>query len=614
MQTTSHAYAQNADAHDEQSERVIDLPEALGGAWTCRSGSRLIAKDALKGMLRLGARSVLDLISSTPPYRWALRGAQPDPDIIGALDPRPGRVAIANQLFTGVWALAGSTIRTGGSAPWKVDFPSDAFAEELHGFSWLRHFRAAPGETAQALSRALVSGWIETYGGYETIAWRPAVAARRIQSWLSNSKLMWDGADVIWRCTVTRQIAEQSRHLANSLALVPEGAPRIVVAVGLALSGICLSEGGARAARGLSLLAQDLDRQLLPDGGHVSRNPATLVQIFADLVSLQATLESARHATPEFLRRALDRIAPMIRMLRHGDGRLALFNGGDEGAEAFLDALLARSGQSGGALAHARHAGYHRLEAGKTIIIVDTGAVPAGGQSIDTHGGPLAVELSSGAHRIVVNCGPAVGRGLEWRKAARGTAAHSTLSIGDQPALRILDTGLSAKLLGPRVLGGLRCTKSAAGDSEQGRWLWATQDAYVEAFGLVHERRLFLDAQGRDMRGEDRLSADPRADTPSEPVVFAVRFHLHPDIRASLARDGKSVLILLPNGDGWRFRATGGTLALEDSIYLGRMETARKTEQIVIRGTTAPQAEAQAIVKWAFQNLVQNKSAPTAAE
>jgi uncharacterized heparinase superfamily protein len=606
MQTTSHAFALDAEAQDVETERVIDLPEALGGAWVSRSGPRDALKDAIGLAARRSASAALDLLCRTPPYRWSLRGKLPDPAVIAALDPRPGRVAIANQLFTGVWHFAGASLRTGGSSPWRATPPSEAFAEELHGFGWLRHFRAAPGETSQALGRALVTGWLERFGAYHPIAWRPEVTARRIQAWLSNGKVIWDGADVIWRCAVTQHIAEQARHLARTAALAPEGAPRIATAVGLALSGLCLSEGGARAQLGLQRLAEELDRQLLPDGGHVSRNPATLVQIFADLVALQGTIESTRQPIPEFLRRALDRVAPMIRMLRHGDGRLALFNGTDEGAEGFIDGLLSRSGQAGAALAHARHSSYHRLEAGKTVLLVDTGAVPRGAMSADIHGGTLAFEMSVGAHRVVVNCGPAAGRGVEWRRAARATAAHSTLSLDDRSTILIAEEGL----LAGRVMNGPRQVKSAAGDSEQGRWLWTTHDAYVEDFQLLHERRLFLDGQGRDLRGEDRLVPDPRLPPPETQASFAIRFHLHPEVRASLARDGRSVLILLPNGDGWRFRVSGGSVALEDSIYFGRGDLLRKSEQIVVSGKTNPGAEPQALVKWAFQSLTQNKPAP----
>jgi uncharacterized heparinase superfamily protein len=610
MPITSHAYAQAAELEAQGAERIVDLPEALGGAWVSRAGPRDLFLDAARAVYAKARDGTLAVLFGTLPYRWTLRGPSPEPSFISVIDQRPVRLQIANQLSTGVWSLAGVTLRTGGSSPWGAAMPSEAFAEELHGFSWLRHFRTAPGDAAQPLARALLSGWFDRFSQYSELAWRPHVLGRRLISWLSNGKLICDNADVLWRQALTQHLAVQARHLARVAGFAPDGRPRITAALGLALSGLCLSEGGSRAVDGLDLLARELARQLLPDGGHVSRDPTTLLEIFADLVALHATLESTSQPVPEFLRNALDRIAPMMRMLRHGDGRLALFNGGEEGQEGFIDALLTRCGQSGAALSHARHTGYHRLEGGKTIVIVDAGALPRGRDSADAHGGPLAFEMSVGAHRLVVNCGAARRRGLEWRKAARDTAAHSTLQIGEESAIRVLEAGMLARLLGGRIADGPHTVKSAAGDSEAGRWLWTNHDAYLERFELLHERRLFLDTGGRDLRGEDRLVPDPRLPRPQEAQSFALRFHLHPDLRASLARDGRSVLLMLPNGDGWRFRASGGTVSLADSIYLGRSDAVRKTEQIVVSGTTNPAAELQAVVKWAFQSLAQSRAVP----
>jgi uncharacterized heparinase superfamily protein len=616
MPTTSHAYAQGADLQAEAAERVVDLPEALGGAWVSRAGPRDLVLDAARTVYGRGRDRVLSALFSGLPYRWTLRGASPEAGFVQVTDHRPVRLQIANQLSTGVWSLAGVTLRTGGSSPWRAQPPTEAFGEELHGFSWLRHFRTAPGDAAQPLARALLAGWLNRFGSYNALAWRPHVLGRRLISWLSNGRLISDNADVIWREALTRHIATQGKHLMRVAGFAPDGRPRITAALGLALSGLCLSDGTARAEAGLELLANELARQLLPDGGHVSRDPSTLLDIFADLVALQTMLESSSQPVPEFLRGALDRIAPMMRMLRHGDGRLALFNGGEEGQEGFIEALLARCGQTGSALPHARHTGYHRLEGGKTVVIVDAGALPRGRDSAEAHGGPLAFEMSVGAHRLVVNCGAARRRGPEWRKAARATAAHSTLQIEEASAIQVLEEGMLAKLVGGRIADGPRTVKSAAGDSDAGRWLWTNHDAFLDRFELIHERRLFLDSAGRDLRGEDRLVPDPRLPRPQESRGFAVRFHLHPDIRASLARDGRSVLLMLPNGDGWRFRASGGTVSLADSIYLGRNEAVRKTEQIVVSGSSDPAAELQAVVKWAFQSLAQTRGGapPRAAE
>ena len=67
------------------------------------------------------------------------------------------------------------------------------------------------------------------------------------------------------------------------------------------------------------------------------------------------------------------------------------------------------------------------------------------------------------------------------------------------------------------------------------------------------------------------------------PQPFTLRFHLHPDVQASLQQDGEAVLLRLRSGGGWRLRADGARLSLEESIYLGGAEP-RRSEQVVLTG------------------------------
>src|SRR3712207_8903245 len=39
--------------------------------------------------------------------------------------------------------------------------------------------------------------------------------------------------------------------------------------------------------------------------------------------------------------------------------------------------------------------------------------------------------------------------------------------------------------------------------------------------------------------------------------TVTIRFHLHPGVAASSAKDGGSIVLMLPNGEGWRFDAQG---------------------------------------------------------
>ncbi len=49
---------------------------------------------------------------------------------------------------------------------------------------------------------------------------------------------------------------------------------------------------------------------------------------------------------------------------------------------------------------------------------------------------------------------------------------------------------------------------------------------------------------------------------------LVIRFHLHPSLKATLSKDSATIMLILPNKMGWRFSARGGTLSLEESIYL----------------------------------------------
>lgn len=603
MRKTSHVFADSAEETPAEVERLLDLPGQLGEPWAHHRGDRELARDAARGLWREASKALQPIIFGTPLYRLTLAGTMPDPVTLDLADPVPGRIAMANALFTGTWNFKGHAVRTGGRSPWRVTPPSEAWAEELHGFSWLRHYRAAQGDTASAQARALVAGWLQRYGRWHALAWRPHVTARRIMAWLASTPLLFEGADMIWRCAVLRSLADQARHLSRVAPMATDGAPRITAATGLALSGLCLSEGKRRLERGLSLLSREIALQILPDGGHVSRDPEALALALGDLLTLKLALDEARVSIPQALSQAIDRMAPMLSFFRHGDGRLALFNGAHEGTEQVFDALLARASEPsapGAPLSHARHSGYHRLTAGRTIVILDAGTAPRGRFASRIHASALAFEMSVGGYRMIVNCGAAETRGGAWRSAARMTAAHSTLALSDRSSMTFLTREPFAAWLDERPLQASTAVTSARADTPDGTWLVARHDGYR---GLDHERRLYLDASGSDLRGEDRLVvAEERAQRQVR-LPFTLRFHLHPDVRASLARDGRTILLLLPNGDGWRFRASCGAVALEESVYLGRDESARKCEQIVVRGETSPVAAPAALVKWAIRRL-----------
>ena len=80
---------------------------------------------------------------------------------------------------------------------------------------------------------------------------------------------------------------------------------------------------------------------------------------------------------------------------------------------------------------------------------------------------------------------------------------------------------------------------------------------------------------------------------------FALRFHLHPSIRASARQDGQSVVLVLPGGTGWSFAAPGFPVTLEESVYLASVLGPRRCEQIVVHGAV----RASSRIAWTFERL-----------
>jgi uncharacterized heparinase superfamily protein len=293
-------------------------------------------------------------------------------------------------------------------------------------------------------------------------------------------------------------------------------------------------------------------------------------------------LRAAESEVPQALQSAIDRAAPMLRFFRHGDARFALFNGSDEETAERIDLVLARADAKGRAPLSAPHSGFQRLQAGRTLVLSDAGAPPPRGFDGAAHAGILSFEMSYARERLVVNCGGYDGANAQWRAAARTTAAHSTLIVADTNAGELRAEGGFARA--PRLIACERAEDDGA------QWFEASHDAYESSFGLIHARQLFLAADGDDLRGEDRLTG--RAGQ-----AFAIRFHLHPLVQASLTQEGSTVLLRLPSGTGFRLRAQGAVMSLAESVYLGGGEP-RKSQQVVLDGHVG---SGGATVKWALR-------------
>ncbi len=571
-----------AASHARNKVGIRALPGRMNGAATALLsdfGKRLVL-------------APVKLLRTTWIYRQTIRGAVPDRLRCVIEDLRPRDLECADRILRGRWQIGTRTFAAPLTQVFAAEVPrgesTQSILEYLHGFSWLHHLEAA-GAGASGEARAAIALWMQNFRNLKGVPHAPHVVARRLLAFFSAHRFLLRDADILWRSPFQIMLAEQSRYLARAANETEPGIPALTASVAVAASGLVFGDE-ARMRRGLELLARELACQILPDGGHVSRSPGILAEALTLLMPLAAALREQGRVVPDNLQNAVDRMAPMLRFFLHPDGRFAAFNGSGEGDERLAANLLERDDARGRPFGHAPYSRFQRLTAGRLSIIADMGAPPPFPFADRAHAGSLSLDVASGTHRLFGNCGSAGGRGARWVRAMRETAAHATLSIDGLSSLSFPEDGIiagaAARRFGVQAVADGEVT-SRREESAGGIWVEAMSTLYGKALGITHERRLFLAPGGDDLRGEDRLIASPapqqdrRGRTPRHD--FAVRFHLHPDVRATLSQAGDSVLMVLANGEAWRFRATGAVASLEPSVHLAS-GLVRKTMQIVLTG------------------------------
>jgi uncharacterized heparinase superfamily protein len=523
----------------------------------------------------------------------------PERLLIAPQDIRTSDPTLAADIYAGYFAFGGKIVNAHGRSPFELEAMPPAWARALAGFGWLRHLRAADTAVSRANARVLVEDFLSLAGKPSQIsAWEPEVAARRMIAFMSQSPVILEGTDRGFYHRFMKALGRTQVFLERKLAGGLVGEPRLLAAIALAELGLCTEGSRNLIRKGTRLLAEELERQILPDGGHISRNPEKLLDFLPDLLPLRQAYTARGLQPPPQLLNAIDRMMPMLRLFRHGDGALALFNGMGVTPPELLATILAYDDVRARPLTNARHSGYQRLEGADTIAVIDAGRPPPQIFSSRAHAGCGSFEFSVGAQRIVINCGAPDLNRTAAREAARMTAAHSTLIIDDSSSYRFASHKGLRKWLDDQIVAGPDKVDAERNDEPLGTTVAVAHNGYEALFGLIHERRITLHRGGKRLDGTDVLRPSEEGKK-IDARPFALRFHIHPNLRLKRVREGRSALCILPNGSRWRFETSTGQADIKESIFFAAPDGPRGCAQIAVFGETGRDA----VIEWSFRHI-----------
>ncbi len=488
---------------------------------------------------------------------------------------KPGDPTLAQDMARGKFSFAGATVSGRPVDVFDATPPSPQWATALHNLSWLQHFVTGGHELHRIVARSLILKWAEQRSGFRT----PMVCFQALVSLANAAHFLVGPLSSAYEKSFY-ELVENLIHRVLAMRPSTHGGNFWQV---VALQYASLAFRGSESLRDQAnaRLCTVIDQIILPDGGHVSRNPQALLEVLLAVIPIRDAMAAKREAVPKALGAAIERMFPMLRMLSHGDRGLGNFQGAGATEMAGIKTLVEHDTIAGRPLLCAPHSGYCRLSHRAGLLIMDTG-VPGECNS------PLAIEFSDGPHRIFSNCGMPSSATEDWRKAAADIAAHNTVEIAS------FESGVKSSPAAEVIA------------SPQGSLINGTNEISGRPGKVSHQRSIFLSQTGNDLRGEDRISSAGSPNTLSGQLDFTIRFHLHPGVKATLTRKESRIVIMLPNKAAWQFNARGGTMSLEESVFMGDALGPRKTQQIVIRGSTETADE----VNWALRRVEKSAAAP----
>ena len=342
---------------------------------------------------------------------------------------------------------------------------------------------------------------------------------------------------------------------------------------------------------------EELDRQILADGGHISRNPGVLVELILDFLPLHQCFAARSRTAPPEIAATMKSMLAMLKYMRMGDGMLARFNGMGVASPAGLATVLVYDDTPGRIPAAAPASKYLRLERGASVAIMDTGSPPPLEAAAEAHAGCLSFELSVGTEVMLVNGGAPGPSSGEWRPASRATASHNALCLGDKSSSKLIRHKTLEQLVGGPPIRYPDEVTARVEEHDGCLEVTASHDGYMRRFDLMHHRTISLNASGRRLLGIDRLAGKQANLRLRQDIPFAIHFHLHPAVRCRRGDNPNVAIIELPSKDTWWFSLEGARLAIEESTYFADSAGPRRSLQIVARGATNGGTE----VRWVLE-------------
>ncbi|MHB8533835.1 MAG: heparinase II/III family protein [Sulfuricaulis sp.] len=465
-----------------------------------------------------------------------------------------------------------------GNIDWACACMSKLWRYNLHYFDYV----IDPGRSAESVGK-LISSWIKHNPPRTEDAWEPYTVSLRIVNWIKYFLMseiparvpdLWLDSlyqQALWlECNIEYHILA-NHYLKNGKALY--------------FAGVFFEGRDAQRwlEKGLDILSNESDEQILSDGGHYERSPmyhSIVVEDYLDILNLILSGSiNVDSSVVDHLRVKTQSALEYLDQICMPDGDIPLFN---DSAFHVANPPAAIFGYARRLVDYSRQSfqkrlsviekpgsGYYIIRNDTDMIIVDCGMVGPDYQPGHAHCDTLSYELAIDGRRVIVDSGVHDYEKGAYREYARCTRAHNTVSVDGYEQSEVWGLFRVGRRARPISASAFRI------DGKRARFV-GSHDGFRHLPGsVVHSRTVDYDVQG-GWTVEDNLSGSGQHRMESF-------IHLHPDLNANVIEDK----ILLSDASG-KLIATievsgGGDIKLTKGWYFPEFGKKMDNAMITIR-------------------------------
>jgi len=476
---------------------------------------------------------------------------------------------------------------------WKTDVKHKQDFENLHSFLWLNKLDR---KNSKKITKDIISSWINIFFNYEPNVWKMEITAKRIIAWSSNLDITLESSDKIYKENFFLSLVKQSNFITRNLKNLFYIPNKIICCSAIILSGMIFKENETNYKVGIRELEKIIKNYFDNDGFPKSRNPEEIFICIKYLILIREWHKEAQKPIPDFLNEIIGKCGSCYALLSCSNKQFPLFNGATEinykDYDIFLKNLKYKFTNKNYEIGDLVKIKKKSLE-----FFIDCGNPPPNIFAKYYQAGCLAFELTSNKHKVISNSGYGKYLPVKLSSISRSTAAHSTLYINDTSSCIFQKNEIINKVYGNSLIHKHKIINKKYTEDKDFYSISATHNGYEKKFGYIHTRSVQISKKEDKIFGFDELKKTKKN---SSILNYFVRFHVYPGTKVVKTIAGNSILISLPNGEGWSLVSKTNSFEIEKNIFLGNKNRIINNESIAMSGKIDKET---VVIKWIIERV-----------